>query len=216
MAIHHLTPPVRGGERPRLPSAQRGPVSVALAAMHAADPDRERIRDLRRRIYPSGSRPTSPCSTRSTATSVGRCTHDDRGSLTPVDGRRHSGVRRWASVLAHLGQSDSACEPGEIHVIAGAMVSLGQALRARLEGYSQSDARRSMSASTVRGFLRSLVSLPLIGGGVTLIGAPSALPSPSPRASFANTTTGSCTSGERSFARSRLEAAHSSAGCCVW
>lgn len=52
MAIHHLTPPVRGGERPRLPSAQRGPVSIALAAMHAADPDldRQRIRDLRRRI----------------------------------------------------------------------------------------------------------------------------------------------------------------------
>ncbi len=50
MAIHHLTPPIHGGERPRLPSSQRGPVSVALAAMHAADPDRERIRDLRRRI----------------------------------------------------------------------------------------------------------------------------------------------------------------------
>ncbi len=50
MAIHHLTPPIRGGERPRLPSSQRGPVSVALAAMHAADPDRQRIRKLRRRI----------------------------------------------------------------------------------------------------------------------------------------------------------------------
>ncbi|MCJ2012765.1 hypothetical protein [Methylobacterium sp. J-076] len=52
MAIHHLTPPVRGGERPRLPSAQRGPVTIALAAMHAADPDLERqhLRELRREI----------------------------------------------------------------------------------------------------------------------------------------------------------------------
>ncbi|MCJ2023674.1 hypothetical protein [Methylobacterium sp. J-067] len=50
MAIHHLTPPVRGGERPRLPSAQRGPVTIALAAMQAADPDRQRIGELRRRI----------------------------------------------------------------------------------------------------------------------------------------------------------------------
>lgn len=50
MAIHHLTPPIRGGERPLLPSAQRGPVTIALAAMQAADPDRQRIRDLRRRI----------------------------------------------------------------------------------------------------------------------------------------------------------------------
>ncbi len=50
MAIQHLTPLSRGGERLRLPSAKRGPVSFALAAMHAADPDRERIRDLRRRI----------------------------------------------------------------------------------------------------------------------------------------------------------------------
>lgn len=50
MAIHHLTPPIRGGERLHLPSAQRGPVSIALAVMHAADSDRERIRELRRRI----------------------------------------------------------------------------------------------------------------------------------------------------------------------
>lgn len=52
MATHHSTPPIRGGERPRLSSAQRGPVTIALAAMRAADPDleRHRIRDLRRRI----------------------------------------------------------------------------------------------------------------------------------------------------------------------
>ncbi len=50
MAIHHLIPPIRGGERPRLPCAQRGPVTIALAAMHAADPDRQRIRELRHRI----------------------------------------------------------------------------------------------------------------------------------------------------------------------
>lgn len=46
MAIRYLTPPDRGGERPRWPSPQRGPVSLALAAINAADPDRE----LRRRI----------------------------------------------------------------------------------------------------------------------------------------------------------------------
>ncbi|MCJ2023377.1 hypothetical protein [Methylobacterium sp. J-067] len=50
MAIHHPTPPIRGGERPRLPFAQRGPVTIALAAMQAADPDRQRIRELRRAI----------------------------------------------------------------------------------------------------------------------------------------------------------------------
>lgn len=52
MAIHHLTPPIRGGERPRLPSSQIGPVTQAIRAMRADNPDldRERIRDLRRRI----------------------------------------------------------------------------------------------------------------------------------------------------------------------
>ncbi|MCJ2126657.1 hypothetical protein [Methylobacterium sp. J-077] len=38
MAIHHSTPPFRGGERPRLPSAQVGPVTQAIRAMRAAEP----------------------------------------------------------------------------------------------------------------------------------------------------------------------------------
>ena len=38
MAIHHLTPPVRGGERPRLPSTQIGPVTQAIRAMRGAAP----------------------------------------------------------------------------------------------------------------------------------------------------------------------------------
>lgn len=69
MAIHHLTPPVCGGERPRLRSTQVGPVTRAIRTMRAADPadlaiaaiqdglaahfadaDRLRVRDLRRRI----------------------------------------------------------------------------------------------------------------------------------------------------------------------
>lgn len=33
MAIHHPTPPISGGERPRLPSAQVGPVTQAIRAM---------------------------------------------------------------------------------------------------------------------------------------------------------------------------------------
>ncbi|MHC2108328.1 hypothetical protein [Methylobacterium sp. CM6246] len=33
MAIHHPTPPFGGGERPRLPSAQVGPVTQAIRAM---------------------------------------------------------------------------------------------------------------------------------------------------------------------------------------
>lgn len=37
MAIHHPTPPFGGGERPRLPSAQVGPVTQAIRAMRAAD-----------------------------------------------------------------------------------------------------------------------------------------------------------------------------------
>ena len=37
MAIHHSTPPFGGGERPRLPSAQVGPVTQAIRAMRAAD-----------------------------------------------------------------------------------------------------------------------------------------------------------------------------------
>jgi hypothetical protein len=37
MAIHHPTPPLGGGERPRLPSAQVGPVTQAIRAMRAAD-----------------------------------------------------------------------------------------------------------------------------------------------------------------------------------
>jgi hypothetical protein len=39
MAIHHPTPPFGGGERPRLPSAQVGPVTQAIRAMRAADAD---------------------------------------------------------------------------------------------------------------------------------------------------------------------------------
>ncbi|MCJ2069676.1 hypothetical protein MKK75_12900, partial [Methylobacterium sp. J-030] len=37
MAIHHPTPPISGGERPRLPSTQVGPVTQAIRAMRAAD-----------------------------------------------------------------------------------------------------------------------------------------------------------------------------------
>ena len=37
MAIHHPTPPLGGGERPRLSSAQVGPVTQAIRAMRAAD-----------------------------------------------------------------------------------------------------------------------------------------------------------------------------------
>ena len=69
MAIHHPTPPFGGGERPRLPSAQVGPVTQALRACRPVDPadlaiadiqiglasffadaDRQRVRELRRRI----------------------------------------------------------------------------------------------------------------------------------------------------------------------
>jgi hypothetical protein len=39
MAIHHPTPPLGGGERPRLPSAQAGPVTQAIRNMRAADAD---------------------------------------------------------------------------------------------------------------------------------------------------------------------------------
>lgn len=39
MAIHHPTPPLGGGERPRLLSAQVGPVTQAIRAMRAADAD---------------------------------------------------------------------------------------------------------------------------------------------------------------------------------
>ena len=35
MAIYHSTPPLGGGERPRLPSAQVGPVTQAIRAMRA-------------------------------------------------------------------------------------------------------------------------------------------------------------------------------------
>ena len=37
MAIHHPTPPFGGGERPRLPSAQVGPVTQAIRAMRTAE-----------------------------------------------------------------------------------------------------------------------------------------------------------------------------------
>ena len=69
MAIHHPTPPLGGGERPRLPSAQVGPVTQAIRACRPVDPadravgeiqiglasffadaDRQRVRELRRRI----------------------------------------------------------------------------------------------------------------------------------------------------------------------
>ncbi|MCJ2056600.1 hypothetical protein MKL09_08535 [Methylobacterium sp. J-048] len=69
MAIQHPTPPFGGGERPRLPSAQVGPVTQALRACRPVDPadlaiadiqiglasffadaDRQRVRELRRRI----------------------------------------------------------------------------------------------------------------------------------------------------------------------
>lgn len=38
MAIYHLTPPIRGGERPRLPSPQIGPVTQAIRAMRSTVP----------------------------------------------------------------------------------------------------------------------------------------------------------------------------------
>ena len=37
MAIHHPTPPLGGGERLRLPSAQVGPVTQAVRAMRTAE-----------------------------------------------------------------------------------------------------------------------------------------------------------------------------------
>lgn len=37
MAIYHPTPPLGGGERPRLPSAQVGPVTQAIRVMRAAE-----------------------------------------------------------------------------------------------------------------------------------------------------------------------------------
>ncbi|MGE8126842.1 hypothetical protein ACQKQD_07680 [Methylobacterium sp. NPDC080182] len=42
MAIHHPTPPLGGGERPRLPSAQVGPVTQAIRAMRSAEPHNSR------------------------------------------------------------------------------------------------------------------------------------------------------------------------------
>ena len=39
MAIHHPTPPLGGGERPRLPSAQVGPVTQAIRAMRTTHAD---------------------------------------------------------------------------------------------------------------------------------------------------------------------------------
>ena len=58
MAVHHLTPPIRGGERSRLLSSQVGPVTQAIRAMRAAEPIRTEMisvlppdtRELRRRI----------------------------------------------------------------------------------------------------------------------------------------------------------------------
>ena len=38
MAIHHPTLPFSGGERPRLPSAQVGPVTQAIRRMRSAEP----------------------------------------------------------------------------------------------------------------------------------------------------------------------------------
>jgi hypothetical protein len=38
MAIHHPTPPFGGGERPRLPLAQVGPVTQAIRTMRTVDP----------------------------------------------------------------------------------------------------------------------------------------------------------------------------------
>lgn len=47
MAIHHPTPPLCGGERPRLPSAHVGPVTQAIRAMREAEPVEFRtVRDL--------------------------------------------------------------------------------------------------------------------------------------------------------------------------
>ena len=37
MATHHSTPPHSGGERPRLPSAQAGPVTQAVLVMRSAE-----------------------------------------------------------------------------------------------------------------------------------------------------------------------------------
>lgn len=46
MAIHHPTPPLGGGERPRLPSAQVGPVTQAIRAMRADVPPSEKAVQL--------------------------------------------------------------------------------------------------------------------------------------------------------------------------
>lgn len=50
MAIHHPIAPARAGERSRSPKPQIGPVTQVLRVMLAADPDRPRIRELRRAI----------------------------------------------------------------------------------------------------------------------------------------------------------------------
>ncbi|WP_331300700.1 hypothetical protein [Methylobacterium oryzae] len=46
MAIHHPTPPLGGGERPRLPSAQVGPVTQAIRAMRAPSCHLHGVRQL--------------------------------------------------------------------------------------------------------------------------------------------------------------------------
>ena len=53
MAIHHPTPPLGGGERPRLPSAQVGPVTQAVLVMRSAE--------LRERLEArTGRKPADP------------------------------------------------------------------------------------------------------------------------------------------------------------
>ena len=59
MAIHHLTPPFSGGERPRLPSAQVGPVTQAIRAMRA-DPADQAIAAIQDGLDRHFARPANP------------------------------------------------------------------------------------------------------------------------------------------------------------
>jgi len=60
MAIHHLTPLVRGGERPRLPSTQAGPVTRALLVMRSAEL-RERLEARTNYALPDPHIPLRDC-----------------------------------------------------------------------------------------------------------------------------------------------------------
>ncbi len=100
MATRHSTAPARAGERPRLPSTQPGPVTVALRTMRQAEPEAPALVGLRqgleayftdagmcvdlsaqmdvernrihelREAISNRKRRTSPCSTHSTATPI--------------------------------------------------------------------------------------------------------------------------------------------------